>query len=84
MVCRARFFGLLLLLVVAVMAQDSRGYNESLPANISFVDEFTITVQPPSPVDRQQAIIDEMVKAGERLLYPIVHFFDHFWENNAA
>ena len=63
------------------MAQDINN-NESLPANISFVEEFTVTVQPPSPVDRQQVIMEELIKTGERLLYPIVHFFDQFWADH--
>lgn len=68
------------------MAQDINN-NESLleetSNNISFVGEFTVPVQPPSTAPTgQQAIIDELIKTGERLLYPIAHFFDNLYANH--
>jgi hypothetical protein len=78
MLCRARGFVLLfLLLAVAVMAQETSNNN------ISFVGEFTVPVQPPSTAPTgQQVIMEELIKTGERLLYPIAHFFDNLDANH--
>ena len=56
-------------------------------ANISFVKEITVNVQPPSvsPAPQEENVtIQALLEAGQRLLYPILHYLDNLWGQTQA